>query len=98
MRRDPSAIGRAVGNDHPGRDPSRPANRPCLLARDLNRQPALSIDGSDQLVDIGNVGLELDDENDLPLWVKGEDVDDASLAEDRERNLRSADPACQETK
>ena len=68
---------------------------PALLDRDLDREPTLPVGRADQLVDVGDVRLELDDEQRTSARMPGEDVDDAALAVDRERDLGRGDPCRQ---
>ncbi len=65
------------------------------LARDASRKPAFAVDRSDELLNVGDVGLQLDDEQGAPSRMPGQDVDDAALTVDRERNLRRKYPAGQ---
>jgi hypothetical protein len=89
-----AAVRPASGNDDPERNGRwRTAGRdPPALDGDADGQPTLTIGGADQLVDIGDVGLQFDHEQGTPTRVPGEDVDHAALAADRERNLGRGDP------
>ncbi len=81
-----SAVRVAVGHDDPGRDRRRRATSrdPAPLDRNLDCESALSVYGTDELVDVGDVRLELDDEQHPTRGVPREDVDDPALA-DRSR-------------
>ena len=77
-------------DDHPHRHGLRAPSPP---PHDLAGQSTLAIHRPDQLVDVHDVGLELDDEERLTPRVPGDDIDHASLAVDRERDLGRQDPA-----
>jgi len=58
MRRDPCAIGPTGGNDDPDR---HSCWIPAALTSDSGRDPAFLMDTADQVVDVDDVGLQLDD-------------------------------------
>src|SRR5262245_60157549 len=68
---------------------------PTTIADDLANEPPLLSDFPDQLVDIHDVGLELDHEDGASAGRPGDDVDDATLPVDRVRHLRREDPGRQ---
>ena len=78
-----------IGDDHPTRNGQRV---PTPLHGDLPRKPAPPIHLTDELVDIDHVRLQLDDHQRSPAWVPRQDIDDPSLAVDRERDLRRQHP------
>ena len=86
---EPSAIRSPIRDDDPCRHSQRlPAPSLC----DLNAEPSPLIHPSNEFVDIDDVRLELDDQERSMPWMPGEDVDDPSLAEDRECDLRLERP------
>src|SRR6478609_9680238 len=64
VRLDPAPVRVAVGYDDPDRDGRRRISwaDPAAIDRDPNRMATLAVDGANQLVDIGDVGLQLDHE------------------------------------
>ena len=92
MRRDPGPIGPSRGNDHPTRNSRR---LPAAFLGDLAGEPPLPVERSHQLVDVGDVRLQLDDQERSPARMPGDDVDDAPLAVDRERDFRRELPGRQ---
>jgi len=95
MGGDSPPIRGAACHDDPARDQHTGRHGPSMIAGDPGRKPPLPIDGPDQLVQIGDVGLQLDDEQHPPTCVIREHVDDASLTKDRERDLGPRHPARQ---
>ena len=79
----------AVGDDYPNSDACRRQPTP---GGDVRCQATLSIKGSEHLVEVDKLGLELDDEEGTCGRVPREDVDGSALAPDREGNLRLRDP------
>ena len=92
MGLDPTPVGPAVGNDQPR---GHRARCPAPAVADNGRQSSLSIERPDQLVDVGELRLQLDDEQGAASLMPRQDVDDASLAVDREGHLWRKDPAGQ---
>jgi hypothetical protein len=92
---DSATVGRAVGHDHPHRDSNVAADIPAASAGDLGGEASLSVHSPDELVDVRDVGLQLDHEKCLPAGVPGKDVDDSTLAVDRKRDLGFRDPVRQ---
>ena len=92
VRLDPSPAGPTRRDDQPHRDRGR---IPAPLPRDLRRESTLPVQRAEHLVDVGDVGLQLDDEDRPSRRVPGEDVDDPALSVDRERHLRREDPGRQ---
>ena len=62
MRVEPAAIGSGVGDDEPLADGQR---IPSALPGDLRGEPPLAVRRPEQLVDVGDGGLELDDKQGL---------------------------------
>ena len=62
------------------------------FASDLTSQPPALIHLSHQLVDVDDVGLELDHDEGAQAAMPRQDVDHAALAVDRERHLRIKHP------
>ena len=89
MGMDRSAVALAAGDDDPD---GGSLWVPSTFAGDASRQPSLPIDRPNEILHIHELGLELDDEQCSSRGMPGEDVDDAALAEDRERHLGSGDP------
>jgi hypothetical protein len=89
VRCDPGPIGPTAGDQHPSRHSHR---IPSAVPRDLPCKSAALIHRPDQLVDVDNVSLQLDDEKRSTSRMPSEDVDDAPLTEDRERDLGCKDP------
>ena len=87
---DPTSVCSAVGNDQPR---GHRARCPAPGCADDRRQSSLSIERPDQFVDVGELRLQLDDEQRTPGLMPPEDVDHAALAVDREGHLRRKDPA-----
>jgi hypothetical protein len=82
---------RPTVRDHdPGRDAR---SRPSPAGRDVRSQSPLSVDRAHQVVEIHDLGLELEDQQTPCRGVPGEPVDHASLAIRRERDLRLESPA-----
>jgi len=81
-------------HDDPERHRRRRVARanPTLIDRHTNCVPLLAMGRAQQLVDVHDVGLELDDEQRPPTGMPRQDVDDAPLAIDRERHFRCRDP------
>ena len=63
---------------------------------DVPSQPALSIKGPEQLVDIDDLRLQLDDQERAAGLVPGKEIDRAPFAPDRERHFRGNAPARQQ--
>ncbi|MEO6349539.1 MAG: hypothetical protein ABIP53_02720 [Candidatus Limnocylindrales bacterium] len=81
MGTDTSAIHHAVAHDQPHRDGQKvPSAVPCYL----RRESSLSIERAHLLVDVDDVGLELDHQKRSRICMPGKDVDDATLDSDRE--------------
>ena len=77
-------------------DPDRHGlGHPAEPGRDLCCEPALPVDCADEVIDVDDVRLELDHEQGAMTGMPGQDVDDATLAVDRERRLRSERPSRQ---
>jgi len=90
VRSDRPSVRPAVRHDHPRRDRHRiPTPRTCHG----HREPALAIQGGQELADVDDLGLQFDDQQDPACRVPREDVDDAALAVDREGDLRLRGPA-----
>jgi hypothetical protein len=90
VSRDCPPVRPAVGDDHPNADAGRiPASR----GGDLRCEAALAIERAEELVQINQLGLELDDEERSGLRMPGKDIDRSSLAPDRERDLGLDDSA-----
>ena len=78
-----SARGR-LGHDHPARGRG---GRPTAFGSDLRSEATLSIDRSHEVVDVDDVGLQLDDESRARRCVPGQEVDHSPFPVDRERQL-----------
>ncbi len=65
---------------------------PPALPGDLGSEPPLAVCRPEQLVDVGDGGLQLDDKEGLGRFMPGEDVDHATLPVDREGHLRGEHP------
>ena len=65
---------------------------PATSCNDPWREPALPIQGPDQLVDVDDVRLQFDHEEGASTWMPRDDVDDAPFRVDREGHLRRKDP------
>ena len=89
MRVEPPAVGSGVGDDEPLADGQR---IPPALAGDLGSEPPLPVCRAEQLVDVGDGGLELDDKEGPGRLMPGEDVDHAALPVDREGDLGGEHP------
>jgi hypothetical protein len=92
---DAPAVRPPGGDDHPNRRRHPHADIPATFPRDLVGQSPLSIDRADQLVDVGDLGLQLDHEQSSPGRMPRQDVDDPALAVNRKRDLRFGQPAGQ---
>lgn len=86
------SLGSAVAHDHPAAHGER---LPALLLPDRRAQPRPPMHHGHQSLRIHQLGLELDDEKASRLRVPGQDVDHASLAVVRERDLGQPTPAIQ---
>ena len=65
---------------------------PPALPGDLGSEPPLAVCRPEQLVDVGDGGLQLDDKEGLGRFMPGEDVDHAPLPVDREGHLWGEHP------
>jgi len=83
-------VGRRIAEQHPAADRS---DLPPPLAGELRRQAPIAIDGCNQCLDIDELGLQLNHQQRPARRMECEDVDDTSLAVDRERRLRGQEPA-----
>mgnify|MGYP000011634088 CR=1 FL=1 len=90
MRRDATSVGVVLGDHDPGGDGHRV---PAALPGNAPGETPLSIQAREQLLDVHELGLQLDHEHDPLPRVPGEDVDRAALAEYRECDLRVVQPA-----
>jgi hypothetical protein len=66
---------------------------PAAFSRHLRRQPAVPVHGGEQLLDVNELGLELDHEEFASQRVERKDIDDSSFSIDCERNLRHGQPS-----
>src|SRR4051812_1414699 len=83
---DSTPIRPALRDDHPRRYRDAFVLRePAALARNPARDADLAIEGRDELVDVDDLGLQLDDEECAACPVEREDVDDAPVRVERER-------------
>jgi hypothetical protein len=89
VRGDPASVRSTGSDDHPDRHRSR---IPPAFTRDRPGQTPAAVRRSNQVVDIDDVSLELDNQQGSPTRVPREDVDHASLAVDRVRDLGREDP------
>jgi hypothetical protein len=80
----------AVGNQKPRTDDARP---PASPGGDLAGEPPLPVERPDSLLHVHDGSLQLDQKECLSLRMPGQDVDDAPLPVDRERDLRLEDPS-----
>lgn len=81
--------GPAIG-DH---DPNRHDRRgPAPLAGNVPGETPIAIDLSDQATDITDCTLHLDDEECAPAGMPSDDIDGATLTENRERDLGMNNP------
>jgi hypothetical protein len=92
MRSHAAPIGIAGGHHKPHPNGSCP---PPTLEGDLRGEPAFAVERAHQLIHVGDVRLDLDDQHGTTARVPGKDVDDSALAEDGERDLRLGHPARQ---
>ena len=84
----------AVGAALPDYDPrARRGRRPGKLASDRPGESESAPHRGRQLLWVGQLGLELDDQQAAALSVPGQDVDHTTLAVDREADLGSPLPA-----
>ncbi len=84
-----TSIRTAIGHDEPGRDRDRiPTSAQCNLCG----HASFAIECSDQLVHVGDIGLELDDQHGTATWVPTQNVDDAAIRVDGERDLGDKGP------
>jgi hypothetical protein len=81
----PTADDRHPNSDHPGVPP--------LFECDRAREPSPPIRCRHHVADVDDLCLQLDDQQCSKLGVPGEEVDDTSLAVDREGDFRPDDPA-----
>jgi hypothetical protein len=80
-------------------DPDRDEHwMPPAIAHGDRRESAIPVDLSQQSADVHDLGLQLHDEQGRRSSVPGHDVDDAALAEDRERHLGHRDPPVEAAK
>ena len=90
MLREACSVRPARPDDDPRRDRERvPAARSRTICR-IKR--AFSVDLSDQLIDVDDVGLELDHEDRATAGMPGDDVDDTTFAVDGVGDLGGQDP------
>jgi hypothetical protein len=92
MRLHPTAIGLAVRHDQPDAYLRRSSRSPAQARGHPRRQAALPIQSPEKLVDIRDLGLELDHEQQVAGWVIRKEVDDTALAAEGERRLGRAEP------
>lgn len=97
MYGDPASVRTGVAQGHPDADRS---NMPPAFARNPWGQPAISIDGRHELLNVNEIRLELDDEKGASRRMKCEDIDDPALTVDRKRGLRGKQPrrACKHSR
>lgn len=84
-----AAGGAAICNDHPH---ANECGRPAPLPGKVACEPPIAIHLSDDATDIADRALYLDDQDGAPAGMPGHDVDRASLAVDRKRDLGMDDP------
>lgn len=89
MSLDAAAVRAALAQHYPGADRTW---LPSKARRDLATKPNAPIHRGYQRLRVGQLGLELDDEQAAAGGVPGQDVDDASFAVDRETDLASPHP------
>ena len=76
------------------RDPARYGRgTPTTLPGDARREATLPVDAPHQLIDVDELGLQLDDEQAARGWMPCKTVDDPTLAVHREGDLRLEDPS-----
>ena len=94
VRLDATPVRVAARDDDPDRDRRRRISwaDPAAIDGDPDGVAPFAIDGPDKLVDVGDVGLELNHQEGSQPRMPGEDVDDPALAVDRERHLGLQDP------
>ena len=94
MRLDATHVRVAARDDDPDRDrrPRIPWADPAAIYGDPDGVASFAFDGPDELVNVRDVGLELDHQKRTQLRMPGEDVDDPALAVDRERHLGLQNP------
>lgn len=90
MLADVPSVGRGVGDDHPSADAVRTRQAP--FRRDPGGESRRPVERPDQLLDVHDLGLELDDKDGSARAVPREDVDDPALAVDREGDLWPSAP------
>lgn len=95
MSVDPPTIGLAVRDDDPDRDSDGALDLPAEAPGYFRRQPSFPVDRTHELIEVCDIGLELDDEQGATPWMPGEDVDDSALTVDCKRHLRRRDPVGQ---
>ena len=69
------------------------SHRPRPVAHDLSSESSLAVEAVDRRLRVGDHGLDLDHEQRFVHGRERQDVDRASLAPDRERDLDLDDPA-----
>lgn len=89
MPLEPSAVGAAFAQHHPAADggwiPAETFGHPAGKAR-------APVHGGHQSLRVDQLRLQLDDEQAARGWMPGEDIDDATLAIDREADLSAPLP------
>ena len=90
MVRDAAAVRARLGHDQPG---AHGSGVPTEIGRYLRRKATFPIERADEFVHVHDGRLEFDCHDRAGSIVPGEQIDDSSLAIDRERPLRDHDPA-----
>ena len=91
MRRDPSARGPIIRQNEQPPDIRRPP--PEAIGSDARRQSTFDVKVSERLLDRGELGLQLDDEQGSTWRVPAQQVDRPALAEDRIADFGHDGPA-----
>lgn len=90
MSADGSAVALDIGHRQQG---GNSVDLPSARCRELRCQSLLHAERSEQSLEIGNLRLDLDDQERSGVRMKGHEVDSASLAVHAEARLRLDDPS-----
>jgi hypothetical protein len=93
MGLDAPSVRLRVGNDQPDAHRSAKFGTPTEAQSDPPREASLPVERPEKLVHVGDLGLELDDEQHGRFGPIPQQVDHSTLAAERERGLGRKDPA-----